>query len=61
MLATNPYPNPQFPLITKERVPGEPTVYTFSAQRFPFAIQYLIFEESAEYQGFLVIIGIREL
>jgi hypothetical protein len=44
--------------VTEERIPNEPTVYTYSDDRFPFAIQYLIFDPSDNDPGFIAVIGL---
>jgi hypothetical protein len=55
----NPWPNPQFPLVTEERSRRGRTVYTYADREFPFSIQYLIYEPPDEDSlGMIAIIGL---
>ena len=44
ILALNPYPNPQFPLITEDLADDGSRVFTYSDDYFPYAIHYVVFE-----------------
>ena len=61
VLAMNPYPNPQFPLVTEDWAADGSKVYTYSGPVFPFAILYVIFEPTDEMYGMIVVIDLVSL
>jgi hypothetical protein len=58
----NPYPNPQFPLVTEDWDPSGATYYTYSDAFFPYAIDYVVREpdDPANY-GLISVIGLLRI
>lgn len=61
ILAMNPYPNPQFPLITEDRATDGSTVYTYSDDYFPYAIHFVVFDPTDELYGMVVAVDLTPL
>ena len=61
VLAINPYPNPQFPLVTEDRAANGGTIYTYSDDNFPYAIQYVIFDPVDDNYGVIAVIDLIHL
>ena len=61
VLAMNPYPNPQFPLVTEDWAEDGTKIYTYSDDDFPFAIQYIIFDPIDDSYGSISIIDLIRL
>jgi hypothetical protein len=61
ILALNPYPNPQFPLVTEDWLDDGSKLFTYSDDDFPYAIQYVIFEPDDDNYGSISIIDLVEL
>lgn len=61
ILAMNPYPNPQFPLITEDWTSDGSKLYTYSDDDFPYAIQYIIFDPTEDNYGSISIIDLIDL
>lgn len=61
ILAMNPYPNPQFPLITEDWAADGSKLYTYSDDDFPYAIQYVIFDPDEDNYGSISIIDLIDL
>jgi hypothetical protein len=40
----NPFPNPQFPLITEDVAADGASIFTYSDDRFPYAIQFVVID-----------------
>lgn len=61
ILAMNPYPNPQFPLVTEDWADDGSKLYTYSDDDFPFAIQYIIFDPDEDNYGSISVIDLIDL
>jgi hypothetical protein len=59
VVAMNPFPNPQFPLITEDVAADGASIFTYSDDRFPYAIQFVVFEPNEENLGLVVVIDLR--
>jgi len=57
----NPYPNPQFPLVTEDWAADGVKLYAYSDDEFPYAIQYIIFDPVDDNYGAIAIIDLVDL
>jgi hypothetical protein len=58
IVAMNPFPSPQFPLITEDTAADGSRFFTYSDDRFPYAIQFVVFEPDRENLGLIVVIDL---
>ncbi len=61
VLAMNPLPNPQFPVITEDWAEDGSKLYTYSDDDFPYAIQYVVFAPDEDTYGSVSIIDLVDL
>ncbi|MBI5289293.1 MAG: hypothetical protein HY873_10030 [Chloroflexi bacterium] len=61
VIAMNPFPNPQFPLITEEVAREGRRVYTYLDRTFPYAIQFITVPETEADDGAVLVLAIRRL
>lgn len=61
MLALNPYPNPQLPLLTEDWTADGSKIYTYSDDTFPYAIHYVMFEPTDDLYGLVVIVDLTAI
>jgi hypothetical protein len=57
VIALNPYPNPQFPLISEEVIEGV-LVYSYLDGRFPYIIDFVVHPEDDREFGVIDVIGL---
>jgi hypothetical protein len=60
IIVMNPYPNPQFPLISEEVVDGV-LVFTYVDRHFPYAIDFVVHPEDDSKFGVIDVIGLTRV
>lgn len=61
VLADNPFPNPRTPMLTEERARSSATIYTYSEDGFPYAIQFVRFESIEDDVGLIAVIKLTRI
>ena len=59
VIAMNPFPNPQFPLLTEDIAADGRRILTYSDQYFPYSIQLVVMEETDEADGAVLVLSLR--
>ncbi len=59
VIAMNPFPNPQFPLLTEDIAADGRRIIIYSDPYFPYSIQMVVMEETDDDDGIVAVLGLR--